>query len=199
MMHSWVDASDGATGFAVLTKGVPQYEVQRDQDDSLVFVLTLMRAAIGHTHTHDPDLTVGGQCSGEQAAEYAVFPHGGDWLSGEVPREAAGYTCPPRMVRTSRHEGSEPPSGAWLGELPPEIMLTATKRSEDGTALILRLVNLLRRERHATLVLRNPPRAAWRANLREEPEDELAVSPDGSVRLRFGPMEIVTLRLDWQR
>jgi len=199
MMQSFLDVSDGVSGFALLTRGLPQYEVQRERDTSVVFVLTLMRAAIGHTRTHDPDLTVGDQCPGEQAAEYAIYPHAGDWFTGGVLGEATGYLAPPRVVHTTWHDGPEPQTGAWMKALPREIMLTTVKRSEDGNSVVMRLVNVLREERRAHIVFRKRPTAAARANLREEPENVLLVGSDGSVQVVFAPMEIVTLRLDWSR
>jgi len=199
MMHSFADVSDGRCGLALLTKGVPQYEVQKDQEGAAVLVLILMRAVLGHTHSHDPDLTHGAQCFGEQAAEYAILPHAGDWLAGEVHREAESYLAPPCMVRTTRHDGAFATTSAWMEPLPPEIMLTATKRSEDGRSIVVRLVNLVRQAREAMVTFTRKPKAVSRANLREECEEVLVVLPSGGVCVRFAPMEIVTLRLDWER
>jgi len=196
MMHSWVDVSDGRDGVAILTRGVPLYEVQKDDAGAVVFALTLMRAAVGHTVIHDPDLTHGAQVPGEQAAEYAILVHRGDWLAGDVHRQAESFLAPPRFVPTTRHDGPWPASGGWLDPLPPEIALTAVKRSEDGRAIIVRLVNLLREPREATVTFRSRPRSVARANLREEPEAALDVAPDGAVRVSFAPVEIVTLRVE---
>ena len=198
MMHSFVDVSDGRDGLALLTTGVPQYEVQRAEDSSTVLALTLMRAAVGHTQLHDADLTHGGQCLGEQAAEYALLPHVGDWRAGDVHREAQRYLSPPRLVPTTWHDGVLDLTGAWMDPLPPEIALTALKPSQDGRDTVLRLVNLAREERSATVRFSQTPSAVARCNLREEPLTQLDLSPDGSVRASFAAMEIVTLRVSWQ-
>ncbi len=197
MMHTFVDVSDGERGVAVLTKGVPQYEVQRDTNGSAAFALTLMRAAVGHTRFHDPDLTHGGQCLGEQAAEYAIVPHAGGWLEGGVHVEAARYVSPPRFVPTSVHGGGLGSSGAWMSALPNEIALSAMKPAQDGNGTIVRMVNLAREGCNAVIEFSGKPVSVSRCDLRERATGRLVVSDSGGVSVEFAPMEIVTLRLEW--
>ena len=197
MMHSFVDVSDGDCGLALLTRGVPQYEVIEGESGGIGLALTLMRASIGHIIEHDPDLTRGAQCQGEQTAEYAFYPHGGTWAEGGVHQEALAYTSPSRVVHTSWHGGASPAETEWLGELPAGIALTAIRQPEDGTGTVLRLVNLLQEASRAELRLAIPGgvEEVWKSDLREQPVERLPMDADGRLSLDFGPKEIVTIRI----
>ena len=196
MMHSWLDIADEERGMALLTRGLPMYEILNADGGTRAFALTLMRAAIGHTSIHDPDLTHECQVPGPQRAEYAVVLHAGDWLAGEVHREAAVYTSPPRFEPTGRHAGARSTTGSLIGDLPPEIELSALKPADDDESIaVVRLVNLLPEQRTETVAFSDPPQRVDRADLRERAGEPLEVGRDGSVRIEFAPKEIVTLRV----
>ena len=193
MMYTFVDVSDGNDGVAILTQGVPQYEARKNTDGAVSLALTLMRGVVGHTEKHDPDLTHGAQCLGEQVSEYAFLPHRGDWLEGNVHREAQTCTVPPRMVHTTWHGGCE--SFTWLSGLSDNIGLTGMKPAEDGTNFIVRFVNLIAAPTQVALQLTNsvPIRGVWKTDLREQPAEQVTVSEHGTCTIPFGPKEIVTL------
>jgi hypothetical protein len=192
-MHSWLDLSDGENGVALLTRGLPDYEILNNENGTRGVSLTLMRASLGHISIHDPDLTHGCQCPGIQKAEYAVCMHRGNWLEGHVHQLAAAYTSPPRIVQTTWHGGPQPTTAALLDALPDDVQLTALKPSDDGRYTVVRLLNLVRESRNVSVKFNRSPESVHRANLREIPEQSLSVSGDGTVDVSFKPMEIVTL------
>lgn len=196
MMHSWLDIADEERGLALLTRGLPMYEILNADDGTRAFALTLMRAAIGHTRIHDPDLTHECQVPGLQRADYAVVLHAGDWLAGEVHREAAVFTSPLRFEPTGRHAGARSTTGSLIRGLPPEIELAALKPADDDESVaVVRFVNLLPARRTVDISFAEPPERVDRADLRERATERLEVGRDGSVRIEFAPKEIVTLRV----
>ena len=76
----------------------------------------------------------------------------------------------------------------------PNIVIETVKRAEDGNGVIVRLYESHRRRGEVTLTTGFPLAAAWRTNLLEENQTELACA-DNQVRLTVKPYEIVTLRV----
>ena len=71
------------------------------------------------------------------------------------------------------------------------LVLDGVKRAEDSDALIARLYEPHGARGVARVVL-PAARAAWRANLLEEPGEPLATS-DGAILVPYRPWEIVTV------
>ena len=73
-------------------------------------------------------------------------------------------------------------------------MLDTVNRSEDGDALVVRLYEAHGARGTALLRFGLPVAAVRRANLLEDPGEELALQ-DGRVELAYRPFEVVTLLL----
>jgi alpha-mannosidase len=94
-------------------------------------------------------------------------------------------------ARTSRTPGSQ---SLLLSEV-DNITLEAVKRSEDGAALIVRLVERYNSLRDVTLHFDRPIAAAWTCDLMEREEVEL--TPQGHrLPITIKPYEIVTLKIE---
>jgi alpha-mannosidase len=117
----FVDVSDGRVGLAVFNRGLPEYEVLRDQGRNRVAV-TLLRCVDSisrgdmptrPSHAGIPCPAPDGQCQGEYTFDYAIYPHAGDWQS--VYRAAYTWHTPAMLRRGDEHEGYLP------GEVWPDI------------------------------------------------------------------------------
>ena len=73
--------------------------------------------------------------------------------------------------------------------------LTWVKRAEDSDALVLRLVEWNGRAATATVTLREPIRAARRANLLEDPGEVVPVT-GRTFSLALRPYEIATVLVE---
>ncbi|MFQ3660869.1 MAG: glycosyl hydrolase-related protein [Chloroflexaceae bacterium] len=150
--RGFVDLNDGVAGLAILSRGVPEYEVIPDGGRNIV-ALTLLRAvgwlsrgdlATRPAHAGVPCATPEAQCLGEHRYDLALLPHAGGWEA--VLPEAQRYRAPIYLRRGDEHEGYTPhetwpddepalhQGGPLLlldrcrrGELPPELgLLTLT-------------------------------------------------------------------------
>ena len=165
--------------------------------------------------------TPGAQCLGAFTYEYAILPHAGDWR--EVHRAAYNYAAPLLLARADTHEGLElremnitrddpnqvkpipwprggplPATQSFIRVDPPTLALSAVRRTAGG-GLVVRFYNLERSPAIARVTTSFPLAAAYRLNLAEERQDDLAVQ-DGIASLRVVTIptrgaEIVTCEL----
>ena len=95
--------------------------------------MTLLRASVDPDPL--PDL-------GEHTIEYSLRPHGGTWANGDSMLEGESISQPLVVASCDFHAGGLPPAGSFV-ELDGEgVRLAALKKSQDGTGIIMRLVEV---------------------------------------------------------
>ena len=203
--NAFVDIDDGKRGFAVINKGLPEYEIRRTKRGCTI-CLTLLRCVgwlsrgdlltrRGNAGPSKP--TPEAQCPGTHTFLYSVFPHSGDWVSAQVQRQAHEHNVPMRAVRTGRHDGYLPLFGSFVSVEPHNLMATALKKRELGDGLILRLFNCAGETVNGIIKTHRPIRTARLTNLNEQPlaDGELDVGEGGTVSLEVSGREIKTIQL----
>lgn len=197
----FVDISDGRHGVALLTRGLPEHEVQREDGHGTEVALTLLRA-VGWLsrgdlnvidHAAGPILpTPAAQELGAHTFEYAVLLHAGDFGAGGVMTEARRFAAPPLPVQpTGRHLA---PAAQALVEVGPEaVTLSAIYPAETGRGVVARVVNSSAAPVEATL---RPSFAARQAVAVDPLERELDLPvrwAEGVCRLSLGAWQIATV------
>ena len=192
--QGFVDISDGQVGLAVMSRGLPEYEVlpvaaaagrpreASPETGGSVIALTLLRAVgwlsrddlpvrPGHAGPGYP--TPDAQCLGTYTFKYAVVPHAGSWLDAGIATASWAYATPPVLMPAHAHsvpppQASLPPEGSFLKVTPEVVRVSAIKKAEAGDDLIVRIFN----DSPAAVSARVEtflPVAAWRrASLLEE-------------------------------
>ncbi len=146
---SFVDVSDGEKGIALITGGLPEYEVMEENN---TIALTLFRAVgwltRGDLLTRIGDagpaiLTPEAQCLRTMEFEYALYIHEGDWLRGNVYWQADYFTRNNLVVKTDLHNGILPNKESFIRVLQKNsaVNFSILKVSEDGNGLVLRFFN----------------------------------------------------------
>lgn len=204
--QTFVDVSDGRRGLAILSVGLPEYELVDDGRGAVK--VTLLRA-VGFLAGADEALqtirggagphleTPGGQVLRTLSYRLAVLPHAGSWAEAEVWREALAHAVPPRARTTLAHPGELPPTLGLLEVEGKNLVLSAVKGAEDGDGVVVRVYNPDRAPRSGWLRCVRAPARATRARLDETELEELAVEPDGRVPLELPSGRIETVRLRW--
>jgi alpha-mannosidase len=198
--QSWVDATDGGAGLAVLSTGLPEHEVI-DSGEGLNVALTLLRCVgslsrddlrtrAGHAGPGYP--TPEAQCLGAHRFRYALFAHAGGWEEAGVPARALDWRVPMRAEPTSRHPGSLP--GAHTFVTCEGAMLSAIKPPERGEGFIIRVYNSGATEGRAVIRANLPLREVREVSLGEEDIGDVG-SQDGVIELVMRPFQIRTIRL----
>jgi 2-O-(6-phospho-alpha-D-mannosyl)-D-glycerate hydrolase len=195
----FADASDGDVGIAVLLAGTPEFELV----DGTEIAVTLLRS-VGWLSRQDLRLrsgpagpafeTRGAQLKGEHRFSLALYPHAGDWKTGEVPDAAERFSLPLRATGLRSHAGALPHAGEALRLEPSAVRLSALERRDSS--IEARVYNATPEAVEATIHVGAPLQAS-----RVEVVDLLGKSlakaslEDGKIRLPLGAGQIVTIRL----
>ncbi|MBN1918833.1 MAG: hypothetical protein JW889_13085 [Verrucomicrobia bacterium] len=198
--YSFTAVNDGKLGLAVISTGQPESAV-RDMPERPI-ALTLFR---GFPHTvGESDGDVDCQMLGPTRHVYWIYPHSGPVQASALlrlgQRLAAGIECvytDARRLKRLHDEPTLPATGSWLTFGSGALVMTACKRSEDGTALIVRAFNPTDKSIEQKLESMFKIKTASYADLLEQPTDALPVRGK-SVTITAGPRKIVTVRLELQ-
>jgi alpha-mannosidase len=184
--HRWADLSDSAYGVSVLNDSKYGWDIRGHR-----IRLSLLRAPAWPDSLAD---------RGVQRFRYAIYPHAGDWRAALTERRGQEFNVPLLAVAEPAHAGALGREWSLAQVAPADVYVTAVKRAEDSDALVLRLVEWHGRATQATIVLGRPVTRVRRANLLEDPGEELPLSPDRrQVTLPLRPFEIATLLVEGSR
>ncbi len=211
-MERFVSVDDGAFGISVLSEGLPEYEVRKDEKGTTI-CLTLLRC-VGWLSRGDfktrpghagPQIaTPDAQCLGTHTFRYAVVLHKRDWREANILRLAHEFTTPMRLVPARRKDQKHPTDAplpvtcSFLRVEPADLFVTAVKRAEDRDSLIVRFYGT----QHAgqvkgTVALWCPPKEAFVTNLNEERQRALRITKDGCIPVTANSWQIVTVEAVW--
>ena len=134
----FVDLSDGKRGLALLTRGLPEYEILSDHKGRTV-ALTLLRSVsrFSRGDVRDrpfnagiPLRVPGAACLGTHVWEYSILPHAEGWQEGGVLQQAHQFQQPFMVSRTDvkkehidfliRANADDPGPGQFVKEIPRE-------------------------------------------------------------------------------
>lgn len=204
--NAFLDINDGERGFAVINKGLPEYEIRKTKTGCNIY-LTLLRCVgwlsrgdlltrRGSAGVNMP--TPEAQCSGIHTFLYSILPHVGDWVSAQVQRRAHEHNVPTRVISTQEHEGHHLPLiQSFISVEPHNLMVTALKKCELGHGLILRFYNSTSEMVNGIIKTNCHIKAAHLTNLNEQPlpGGEIGVREDGTISLEVDGHEIKTVML----
>jgi alpha-mannosidase len=187
--HRFVDLSEGDSGVALLNDSKYGHDVEGSR-----LRLSLLRAP----RAPDPEADRGLHCF-----SYVLLPHRGDLRGGGVVAAAEALNSPLRVARLDGRRRrtaaggagpAGPDSGRFLAWNDPNLVLSAVKRAEDGTDLVVRFHEAHNCRGRARIACARKLRAAWRADLMERRLEEIPLE-GGALVLDYQPFEIITLLL----
>lgn len=189
--QTWVDvALANGRRLALFNSGTPSHRVQdgvlscsflRSPDASTL----LNETEYYEYHAHD-----GMRDAGKHAFRFRLLAHGDDIGPDDLTRAGIAFNTPLLLGRPDASAVKQP------FELDvPGVVPIAAKRSEDGAAWIVRLVELGGKETRGTFAWSAGKAAIRASNLLEEPGDVLAAAGQ-PAELSFRAFEIKTLRIE---
>ena len=199
-MQNFCDVSDGKAGMGIATDSLGEYELRAGG----VLSMTLFRAVRNVICTEWRSASVfpkqqGGQLLREIRYRYAICPHGGDWLSGDLQGISQRLNAPPKPAQIGgavRMRGHLGPSHSFFS-IHPGLALSALKLSENGGGFICRVFNPSGETVEGDIRLAGTARA-YTADLRERLLEPLPVTED-RVRVTVKSNEILTVYLEPQQ
>lgn len=138
-LRTFAEVTDGENGFAVMPKGLFEYEVF----DDTTMALTLIRACRIKLAVSEEKVTEleddGVQCPGKRVFEYAMHFNTGD--CNELPNKAAEIFAPVKCAVCGRGKGELALEGSLFEIDNTHVHVTAVKRADDGNGVIVRYYN----------------------------------------------------------
>lgn len=177
--HKWADLSQQHYGVAILNDCKYGHRIKGN-----TISLNLLRAPKSPDETADMHI---------HRFKYALFPHAGDHLTGNVIQEAYSFNIPPLMAVNSHIDRAT--NGIAMLQVSGENVIVETiKKAEDSGDIIIRLYEAYGIDGLYDLTFGFQAKRVCQCALMEEEEVELDMV-DGGVQLAFGPFEILTLKV----
>ena len=220
---AFVDLSDGKKGFAVLNRGLPEFEIVPGVNGHTIAV-TLLRSVSWFSREDLPDRAFHvappmqipeAQCFGHHVCEYALYPHRGLWHEGDVLHQAHQFRQPFMLSRTDipgdhvdiiPNDGSrllvkpvprEGPLGTELSFVivePRDVIVSAIKRGTvRQSELIVRLYNPTHRSARVRVTLFRPGKSCYLMTLAEKRVRKLPLKDGCEVKVACPSKRIVTI------
>lgn len=201
--QDFVDLTDGTTGLAVFNKGLPEFEVI--PVPSRPIAITLLRS-VGYlsrqfltsrdNHAGPGMETPEAQCLGEHTFEYAIYPHAGDYVAGNVLNLARQFAAGMRTF-TPIPSLADPETMTFsLAAVEGTgVALDACKPAEHSEATIVRVTNYSGKTQKAAVTLNFPFTTVKFARLDETILDDGPKVVGRRVELDMGAKKIVTLAI----
>lgn len=202
-VETFVDVHNGKRGFALLNRGLPEYEARREAIGVTLYQ-TLFRS-VGWLSR--PDLqtrregagpaiqTPGAQMLGTWTFHYSIVPHRRTWEEARIWQSAHSFSVPLVAHECQPGQGDLPAERSFLSIEPPTIPVSAIKQSKSKRSLVVRLFNPTPREVNVSLRLFRPLARAHRLRLDETPLASIPVSDGNRVNLVIRKKEIATVEL----
>ena len=200
-MQRFVTISDNSKGLTLIAKGLPEYELKVDKRGELA--LTLLRC-VGKLSGRDLTTRPGGsagwwnetpeaQCLGSHTFEYSVFPHKvlaeGIWTS--ILEQVEDFTVPFLAVKRKNEQAMFEKS--YLSVDPKSLLLTALKRADDESGVIIRLNNPVDVEVRGTVHVEAKVKEAFRAAMNEEIVGPVEILNGHDIPVTVKAFGVVTL------
>jgi len=180
----WADLGDGSHGFSLINDSKYGYDAKGN-----VLRLSLLRSPTWP----DPDAD-----RERHHFAYSLYAHGGDWKQALTERRGYEFNAKLRALPVSQHTGAAPSEKSFVGVNAENVVLTAVKKTEDGSALLFRFYEWAGRSSEVQLTVPAGATSATLANLMEQPEGSpLGVTRDGAITVPVHPYEIVSVRVDY--
>ena len=180
----WADLGDGQHGFSLINTSKYGYDSVGN-----LLRLTLLRSPTWPDPNADRE---------EHQFSYILYPHAGTWQQARTVEHGydANYALMAKQV--TAHEGAMPAEHSFLATNSDHVVVTAMKKAEDGSALIVRFYEWAGKASDVTLSLPSGATGASVTNLMETPEGStLAVSGD-KVTVPIAPYQIQTVRVEYK-
>ncbi|MDV5106351.1 glycoside hydrolase family 38 C-terminal domain-containing protein [Clostridium perfringens] len=164
---NFVDVNDGKVGLMIANKGLPEYEVLRDGENTIA--LTILRS-VGELGDWGVFKTPEAQCLGKNVVEYSIIAHEGDYTGERAYEEAYNLNTP--MLALQGDFKVEDSLVSIKGE---NVVLSTFKKVEEGDSIIVRIFNISDKDENFQIKVNRDVKEINEVNLNEELIEKLEV------------------------
>jgi len=134
--QQWADITNSDNAFGVSVLNDCRYGWDKPADN--ILRLTLLHTPSVNTAYTDQQT----QDLGQHLLTYAIAPHEGDWVEGEIPQRAAALNQPLVAFQSDKHSGFLGQSYSFLQVDNPQVSVKAVKKAQRSDELIVRFQEL---------------------------------------------------------
>jgi len=179
--HKWVDLSQRDYGVALLNDCKYGYKVHKNVID-----LNLLRSSKYPDEQAD---------QGVHEFTYALYPHPGDHVEGEVDKAGYELNIPPGVIPLEPdNDGIMDDKKSFMEVEDENIVVKTVKKAEDSNDIIIRLYENSGAGTSGRIRLLFPFKSVHLVNMMEEELEKLDTEGE-NVQLYFRPYEIHTLKV----
>ena len=178
--QKWVDMSDGKYGIALLNDGKYGHNVV---DNNLA--ITLLKSG-SYPFDEASDIV--------PSFTYSIFPHKGDFTTGEVDKAAHALNRPALLFNNKNVKGYHKEENSYLSVNNEGIILETFKKAHLNDSYIIRGFESTNKERDIIIKVNVPFKNAYLTNLIERDIKKLVVNKN-AIKLHVKPFEIFTIRI----
>lgn len=198
-MQNFVDISDDKIGYAFISKGLREYEVEDDEIRTLKITLIRTQRAYMTANSsmtkEELDKYTGQHSFGKMEYEYAIYPHTGNYVDASLYEVAYAYKADIKAIQGVAYEGSLPDTYSFISFDNPSVLMTsAVKLAENKVDSIIRIFNKFDYASDVVMTVNLGVSKVYSLKLNEEVIEELPLN-NGQVRLHLEPKKIYTLKL----
>lgn len=191
--QDFVGVHNEAEGMVIANKGLNEYEILRDQRQTIAVTLVRSVREMGDWGYFP---TPEAQCQGEQSVSFRMYPHQGESTKYEAYQDAYQYQVPWIVKQTDVHQGKLTPSASFLKWTGLNLALTSLKVAEKHGDVMVRWFNMSNRNERLKVTSAHHITSTYKSNVLEEQLGEFAQTNGNScVQADVRPHEITTLGL----
>jgi alpha-mannosidase len=187
--NRWADYSGEGRGISLLNNCKYGYDAKNEKPYN-VLRLSLLRSPEWPDPTAD---------QGHHEFTYSFYPHAGTWKDAMTVRQGYDLNFPMTATRAMVHAGSLPASHSFVKIDAPNVVLTAVKKAEDDSGLLIRYYEWAGKAGDVRIELQEAASAAEETNLMEKTDHALTLGDGGrSVTVATKPYEIKTVKVTFK-
>lgn len=175
--HRWADLSERNYGVSILNDCKYGHDIKDN-----VLRISLLKGAIHPDHSAD---------QGEHVFTYALLPHGGDFVEGDVVKEAFALNEPMQAVAGQVKLSYN----SFLSFDNDQVEVDAVKKSEDGKYVVIRFHEFAGAKQNVTMNLGFGFKTWAEGDLRERVIGEVN-GADTAIAMELTPYEIKTILVE---
>jgi len=180
----WADLGDGQHGFSLINESKYGYDGKGN-----VLRLSLLRSPTWPDPTAD---------RGHHSFSYSLYPHNGDWKQALTVRRGYEFNYKLIAEQAETHNGTLPAEHSFVNINEDHVVLTAVKKAEDASALVVRFYEWAGETGDVHLSVPKGAIAAQLTNLMEHPAGQpLSITGTDAITVPVHPYEIVSVRVDY--
>jgi len=205
--RSFVDVNDGKIGLTIANRGLPEYEVIKENGKATI-ALTLLRC-VGWLSRGDLLTRKGqggwslptpeAQCLGKYTFHYSIIPHSKDWEKAKTYIQAHNFNVPLRWIQIDSHPGNFPRDISFFQINPDNLIVSAIKKSEDSNSLIVRVYNTSSSDTKGTLYSYFPLKKVNFTGMDEQIKERLEIKSNSTVGFFARAWKVITLQLIFEK